>query len=299
MSGLVQPSEHPGIVYELKAGIEGTFRGKPMKTNSLGMRDAEIETAKPAGTFRIAGLGDSVMFGWGVGQGEAYLDVLENELNNRFAPDRKAETLNFGVPGYNTAMEVAVYEKKALPLQPDMVIIQFINNDWGVPLFMERPKNPASLKESYLLDFLSARMGRFRAQSSFFVHNNMKTLDDQERKSVSEKYAYMVGPTGYRTAMAKLAELTGNGKVPVIVIRGSSHNYQKPVVEEVVAKHGFHLLDIKPYSDAFVEREGIENTPTARKKALHVSKSDHHPNARAHTIYVEAILDQMSKIGLL
>ena len=65
------------MVYELKPGLDGRFQDQPLKTNSHGMRDREYPREKPDGVVRIAGLGDSVMFGWGVGQGEAYLDVLE------------------------------------------------------------------------------------------------------------------------------------------------------------------------------------------------------------------------------
>src|ERR1700761_3409031 len=68
LMGLVEPSEFQDIVYELKPRLDGTFRGQPVRTNGFGLRGDECTLQKPPHTFRIVGLGDSHMFGWGVGQ---------------------------------------------------------------------------------------------------------------------------------------------------------------------------------------------------------------------------------------
>ena len=41
------------------------------------------------------------MFGWGVGEGEPYLEIVERRLNERAQPGRRYEVLNFAAPGYN------------------------------------------------------------------------------------------------------------------------------------------------------------------------------------------------------
>src|SRR5262245_61065820 len=146
---IVQASPWPDIVYELRPGLDGTFRGQTLRTNSLGLRGArEYAREKPAGTFRVIGLGDSNLFGWGVGEGEPYLQRLEQRLGPEF------EALNFGVAGYNGVMEVATYEPRAAKMEPDLVILHFIGNDFGLPHFLQAPETARSTTKSYLWELL-------------------------------------------------------------------------------------------------------------------------------------------------
>jgi hypothetical protein len=52
-----------------------------VRTNSLGLRGAEIPASKSAGRERILVLGDSYAFGYGVGDEDTFAAVLERELN--------------------------------------------------------------------------------------------------------------------------------------------------------------------------------------------------------------------------
>jgi hypothetical protein len=299
MRGLVKASEFKDIVYEAKPNLKGTFRGKALETSGLGIRDHEYATEKPANTVRIVGLGDSVMFGWGVNQGECYLDVLEERLNALPEPHPAFEVLNFSLPGYNTAIEVAVFEHKALPLDPDLVMIHFVSNDTGVPLFMESPKASVSLKRSYLVDFVRARLGLGDEGGEGLVGNSLEDVEDGDRGAVLEPYQYMVGERGYREAMARLAGLTRERGIPVIVIQGNATEGQKKMLNDVCAEHGFHLLNIRPYTDAYVREHGIADTKEARRQALWVGGGDSHPNARAHTIFVTALMDELADLGVV
>ena len=73
-------------------------------TSSQGFRDREYAAAKASGSYRVLGVGDSLMFGWGVDEGRDYLSVLERRLE-REHPERSWEVINTAVPGYNTVME--------------------------------------------------------------------------------------------------------------------------------------------------------------------------------------------------
>ena len=78
---LIVMSPDPGIIYVGRPGIEGTQGGKAVQINRAGWREHEIPFEKPRGAFRVVGIGDSVMFGWGVDEDERYLDVLEARLS--------------------------------------------------------------------------------------------------------------------------------------------------------------------------------------------------------------------------
>ncbi|HEX2254259.1 MAG TPA: SGNH/GDSL hydrolase family protein [Thermoanaerobaculia bacterium] len=118
----------PGMVVAEEAGLWDEYRGT---ANRLGYRDRDHETAKPAATFRVVVLGDSIAAGWGV---EDYADTfparLETELVRRGVP---AEVLNFGVTGYNTAQAVETLAARALAFDPDLVVLAYCLNDRRPP----------------------------------------------------------------------------------------------------------------------------------------------------------------------
>lgn len=69
---------------------------------------------------RIACLGDSTTFGWGVTQDQAWPNVLGQELG--------VEVLNAGVPGYSTHQGLATLDR-VLALKPDVVVLAYMIRD--------------------------------------------------------------------------------------------------------------------------------------------------------------------------
>ena len=116
LGDIIQPSAHEGVIYELKPHVQGNFMGQPLVINSRGMRDYEYRLRKEPGTFRIIGLGDSSLFGWGVALEDSTLKVLERSLNEPSSAHR-FEVMNFAVPGYNTAMEAELFAQKCLDVR--------------------------------------------------------------------------------------------------------------------------------------------------------------------------------------
>ncbi len=101
----------------------------PVRINSLGFRGAELRESKDPGTFRIACLGDSFTFGHGVTEEATYASQLEEILNVE-AGEPRFETQNFGIGGYNTDQELIVLRTKALRFEPDLVILQWVLDDF-------------------------------------------------------------------------------------------------------------------------------------------------------------------------
>jgi lysophospholipase L1-like esterase len=297
MSGLVRPSPHGDVVYELKPGTRGIFQRQPLHINSRGLRDREYSLRKPPGTFRLVGLGDSVMFGWGVREEESYLAVLERRLNSLPPPHPRFEVLNFAVPGYNTAIEVAVLRRKALAVRPDAVVIHFVNNDFAVPLFLQRG-DTSSPGRSYVLDFLRSRFGTAPLSDSL-VGVDLRDVPGEDRSRVLKPYQYMVGESGFRRAMDRLARIAGRHGIPVIVILGSAYGRQGQIVRDVTTRHGFELVEIKPYTDAWLREHGVPDEVRAKSAALTQLPVDGHPNARAHEIFATALLDRLTRMGVV
>ena len=120
----------PVLGQRLAANYDGWFAGVPARTNSLGFRDTrEYTIPKPPGTFRIIVLGDSVTFGHGATYETSYPYLLEQRLRS-WNPQVKWEVWNLGVPGYNTAQELAYLNEVGERYQPDLVVVGFFLNDF-------------------------------------------------------------------------------------------------------------------------------------------------------------------------
>ena len=124
-SNIYSRVDTPGVGYTILPDFQGTAFGVHLETNWLGFRGSGWELEKPAGTFRIALIGDSHAFGYGVQKTEAMAQQLERRLAERC----QCEVLNFAVPGYNSRQELAVLENYALLYQPDLIILQITSND--------------------------------------------------------------------------------------------------------------------------------------------------------------------------
>jgi lysophospholipase L1-like esterase len=124
-------------VFALKRNLtDGSFAGKPVRTNSLGYRDRELPRRKPANAFRVVAVGDSVTFGHGVDVQDTWPDQLEHRLAARF-PSRRIDVINTAVPG-NAPFQEYVDLERSLALEPDAAVIQFVLNDVVGPLNLFR-----------------------------------------------------------------------------------------------------------------------------------------------------------------
>ncbi len=108
-------------------------RGIPWSTNSHAMRDREYPLAKPANTFRIALVGDSIATGWGVRDGEGFEPRLETTFNERSrnAGGPAVEILNFAVPGHGPGQRWCHFDQVGWAFSPDLVIYEATTADPG------------------------------------------------------------------------------------------------------------------------------------------------------------------------
>jgi len=108
---------------ELIPGWSGEFSGAHVTVNRWGMRDRPRTLEKPAGTYRIALIGSSVVMGYGVGDEETFAHLLEQRLiAEQILPGRTIEVLNFGMGQHFSLQRRAQLEHKALAFSPDLVI---------------------------------------------------------------------------------------------------------------------------------------------------------------------------------
>jgi len=109
---------------------EGGFSEDPhrrfrYRTNGLGLRGPEIGP-KSAARPRLLVLGDSYVFGWAIGEEATLPAQIERQLESRGI---EVETINGGVPGYNTEQEAVELESLLPRIRPDLLVLVFVMND--------------------------------------------------------------------------------------------------------------------------------------------------------------------------
>lgn len=119
--------------YALRPGVEGWYRKEGeayVRINTDGFRDREHSVAKPAGTFRIAVLGDSYPEALSVSETEAFWAVMERKLQECKAfGGKRIEVLNFGVSGYGTAQQLLTLRERVWKYSPDLVLLGITTNN--------------------------------------------------------------------------------------------------------------------------------------------------------------------------
>jgi lysophospholipase L1-like esterase len=96
-----------------------------VRINARGLRDRDYPHTKPDGVARILVLGDSLVWGFGVEQGDIFTEVLERSLDG-------VEVINAGVSGFSTDQELIWLEERGFQYEPDLVLVVLTGNDiWG------------------------------------------------------------------------------------------------------------------------------------------------------------------------
>lgn len=116
----------PSAVRRLRASGDVVYA-----INADGFRDRPRSREPPPGTFRIAVVGDSVAFGYGVSQDDTFASRLERRL--AAASPVPVEVLNLGVNGYNPYTEAALFADIGRAYRPALVLVQFCVNDLNDP----------------------------------------------------------------------------------------------------------------------------------------------------------------------
>ena len=280
MGELIRPSLNHDIIYELKPGLEVLFLGASVKTSSRGWREQEIPLAKPPGTRRILGIGDSIMFGWGVEEGERYMDQLEAKLNAGF-PQARWETIVTAVPGYNLMSEVELLERVGLAYDPDLIVYGFCGNDVRLPNFVQSRKRILSL-ESFTLFYLDVVRRRGRAVFATRIGDQPAT-EVQKKEDVPEEYRHLMGHDAFLAALRRLGDIGEKTGAPIIDF---DFDYGAG------ARHGAHVPAPIRYFNA---RDAVASCGDA----FALNERDQHPSATGHRALADALYGFLVESGVV
>lgn len=282
-------STNPVLNYEIKPGFSRELEAGKASSNSHGLRDKERAPAKAEGVRRILVLGDSVVEGINYVGDE---DTITRQWESLY-PDGKTEILNFGTSGYCTLAEVALLEDKGLALEPDLVVVLFVYNDYdnfnpehtiggGV---RERPAWAKHL-------FVSSSLYRWLA-----LRNNW--FDFASEADPGSRNINAIGDNNVVAGLRRLRELANEHQFQILIaawpgfgdnIIGDQRDRPgEPMVVERLAK--MNGLPVVRLSRAF-EQQWLNMNPRPNPRLQFTVRGDGmHPNAEGSRVAAKLLKD--------
>lgn len=306
-AGFYQLADNQELIIELRPGAkkdEGgvdihEFGPRAVRINKDGQReDHEYALPKPQGTFRIAVVGDSVTFGWGVEAESSYPKILEAALRDMDA-EEKFEVINFAVPGYNGKQKLITLKEKVVKYDPDLVLVGWLIDDYSV----------SSYAFSSLLPLGGSAVKFFNANSYLFaclrekLDQSIQTFSATPYKEVYEKNAY--GRKISKELFDEFAAFSREKKIPVIVtVLPAWQPLDKSAEDGIVTinrlltkmagESGLYSLDLMPVVG------GLEKLKIEQPTFFSVAKSDiYHPNQIGHAFIIPVIYNYLIKNKLI
>jgi hypothetical protein len=304
MSYLHVYSEHYGWVP--KSGFQLRLaRGPETTINSQGYRGREYPHARTPGRIRVLMLGDSLAFGYGVGDEETSSRQLE-----RMEPG--LEVVNLSVQGYGTDQALLRFEREGLLFHPHAAVLNFcLAND-----FRDNAATRAIYDDSYPKPYFTLdqgrlvlheeqlelspvrRLGLFLHQRSILFNELQRTV--ATRPTRSEDAPAAEHPPDRELTLALLrrfGEIARANEVRLIVaIYPTLREFIKPsrrpqVILDAAGLDDVLRADLRP----LLEARGV-NPRTYGDYALDGS---FHANARGHHLVAELIADLLRQSGVL
>ena len=117
-----QHDPDPVVGYTMRPGKEGKMQNLPTRINQHGCRGDEPTGEGPL----VVALGDSITFGAGVHEAQAFPALVAGELARR---ERPVRMLGCGVSGYNLEQMMARYDRDLAPLAPSLILLNLFADD--------------------------------------------------------------------------------------------------------------------------------------------------------------------------
>ena len=252
--------------------------------NSLGCRDVEWTRSKPPGVRRIACVGDSFVYGWGVEDPHArFTGCLQARFDQRQA--HTVEVMNVAKPGWDTGQQIQPVKDMIEYYDVDEILLGYVANDIEKILPVADDFDPTeppmcqffNTDSSCLVEYLYYRLVVPRLPT---VHGYQDWLG-----------AGYASPELWREQQHRLDEIieqcrTHEVTLRVVLLPFLRTGGQKFDLATVHAQVREYLLtqDV-PVLDLLPLLEG--HSPAE----LVVNSADAHPNERAHALFANAIWD--------
>src|SRR6185437_43987 len=148
-----------------------------------GMREPGLTIAKPANTYRVAVLGDSMVESFHVPIDQTFGEIIARRLSP--LDGKRVQWLNFGTSGYSTVQEYLQLKRQVMKYKPDLVLVCYNSRDmfenWTAPdevitnvrpYAVHFPGHPLVIVDQPVRRWLRSPRGQFMRATSWFRHHS-------------------------------------------------------------------------------------------------------------------------------
>lgn len=284
---------NPYLLWEQAPGVRQEH-GVVAHINSMGLRGPEPVVPKPDGVRRVLVTGDSSVYGFGVTDGEPFIDVAAAKLG--------VEGWNAAIPGYSTYQTINLLEMRALDLEPDVIVVANLWSDNNFDDFVD--KDLISAYSSFDGSF-QAKTSRVLKTSAFYRVLRFKLMEGSDQAQ-ARSVGWQVGGDGqtglrrvaiddYAANLDHIVELAeGIGAEVAFVVLANRVDVEQPghdgmawvpyrqVMRDTAARHGAPVLDVPELFAA----SGQSNT------ALFLDEM--HPTRAGHALIGDALAELLT-----
>lgn len=283
-SGLVRRAADTAIYFELQPGLDTWYKGTRFVSNSAGLRDAEYSTAKPDDTFRVAVLGSSWTMGSGVAIENVWHSVMERKLSEA-AGGRRIEFINFGVDQYGFGEIIATLKQKALPYEPDLILVAITNYTPAVLWDDAQPPYTELERRHPFFDSHALRVINHRLNLGLFPPDTSQRARAEGNGTIR---------TQLQRFTDELEEVQSSSGIPFVIAKlAITRAWDKP--EEPNRRSPLSTSETLTYVDL---RQPVIDRGYERNELI-ISVWDSHPNELAHELIADALADALVSRELL
>ena len=289
IAAIVKNSDDPVLGFELIPGTVCEFKNSSVTISPGGCRCSSQSETNPPPAVRVAVLGDSTAFGWGVEYEASFPEVFRKRMET--LSGRVIELRNCAVPAYNSVQESRLFTDRVLrSYSPDLVILGYDHND------PEPALNPrlGALPAEYGDNPLHSMLWKYVLRKARQRWTRLQTFGLGRHEFVKNMVGrFIVGGPLYDRHLKALQQIANEARkrgIPVVAVIHNPFVVFNPQFETSpdyavlsrristnLSQMGFHVLDLTP---RYQEKMGREEAPNLIGSWL--SLQDCHPNPAGH-----------------
>jgi lysophospholipase L1-like esterase len=294
---IVTNSDDPVLEFELIPGRTCEFKGARVTISAEGCRRSSLSGTNPPPAVRVAVLGDSTAFGWGVEYEASFPEVFRQRLEA--LSGKVIELRNYAVPAYNSEQESRLWTQRVLPsYSPDLLILSYDHND------PEPALSPllGALPAEYGDNPFHCMLGKYVLRKARERWIRLRAFGVKRHKFVKNMVGYFIvsGPLYDRhlEALRQIANEARKRGIPVVAVVHNPFAVFNPQFESSpdyvllnqristnLSAMGFQVLDLFPRYQEKMQKDGLANLTGSW-----LSPQDCHPNPAGHEFIAECLV---------
>jgi lysophospholipase L1-like esterase len=301
IAAIVENSDDAVLGIELIPGKVCEFKNATVTISPEGYRCSSHTGTNPPPAVRVAVLGDSTAFGWGLEYEASYPEVFRSRMET--LSGKAIELRNYAVPAYNSKQESRLFTHRVLrSYSPDLVILGYDHNDPEPalnPLLGALPPEYGDNPFHSMLWKYVLRKGRQRwtRLQSFGLNRHTFVKNMVGR--------FIVGGPLYDRHLQALKQIGDEARkraIPVVAVVHNpfvvfdpqyARNPDYALLSQRICTNlsglGFHVLDLTPRYQEKMKAEGVPNLTGSW-----LSPQDCHPNAVGHEFIAECLVQSFT-----